>query len=143
LNDKREFFKLSVNAVLEILESALPDIEWTTGESYELIKKDFWLLDYTKQLKQLESDVNEFEKYAISQKWFPDKNNWEADIWNKMDFSVTIKKRLDTLVNGLQRRPEAVINKLKYLKDDDKWSRKEIKDLQRTFDDYKNKHTTH
>jgi hypothetical protein len=138
LRKDREFFKISVDSVLKILHENFPNITWITDEAYELIKKDYWLDTYNKNVDELIIEVDEFEKYAKTKSWYAKTNNkWYLDdSMNEHNFRV-LKKRINVLKEGIEKRPEAVAQKSIYLKSDDKWARHELIDIRNSFQEFK------
>jgi len=134
LNKDREFFKIPIESLLEILQTSLPNIEWNIGETYELKKKKNWLDSFKRELTKLSYDVEEFEKYAESKNWFYGKiqNKFEANIKNKVKYLKEAIERRDTRINEKNN---------KYIKDDikddDKYARDELKDILKNFQDFK------
>ncbi len=136
-NPLREFFKISIEDLFKILNTEMPDIVWATEQSYILNKKSKnteWLVEYTKNLNTLLKEVTDFEIYAKTKDWF--ESNFEDGLINKQKIE-RIKERLQILVEGLSRREYAIKDELyrsKFLKIDNKYAKKELNDLRKSFD---------
>jgi hypothetical protein len=144
-NDKREFFKISVNEALEILTKEITNIEWKTDCSYEIVKnKTDWVDTYTKKLKTLIDSIEEFEKKAIidfekdtfSDDWFPKKKLSSAG--NKDYFDKEIKYPVELLIRCLHiNRPNVLGTNFYKLKEDDAQLRKEVNQAIKKFEQFK------
>lgn len=139
LNKEREFFKISVETALETIQENIRDIEWNIGESYELIKKEYWVVSYKKTLNKLINDIDKFEKYAEEKNWCANTNDkWYSDnFMNKHNFDCYIKNKVKYLKDGIEKRPQVINEKCEYLKDDDKYAKKELRDVLKQFQDFK------
>ncbi len=135
VNKKREFFKISLEAVFEILRDNFPDISWIIGETYELIKKGYWIDTFKNTLDKLSYDVIEFENNAETKNWYGKSKYSEDNFRNKHKFDA-LKTQLKYLKDGIKRR-DTIPKDFEYLNEDDKYMRKMLKDIQKEFQDFK------
>jgi hypothetical protein len=137
LNKDREFFKVPIETVLETLKIKLPDIKWNIGATYELIKKEYWLDSFKNKLNKLACDINEFEQYAENKNWYGKDKYSNDNFGNKGRFNCYVKNRVKYLKDGIERRDDAVTGKYDSLKDDDKYVRKELREIIKEFQNFK------
>ncbi len=135
LNKDREFFRISFDKLLEILNEKLPDIDWTLEETYDLIRKEkdgSWFDEFIEEVNRLEVEINNLEKYL--------ETNAESKRYsgtNKRNFNYYLIDRLWYLKDAIKSRPSAVANKHPKLKKHDKESKKDLQKILRNVEKIK------
>jgi hypothetical protein len=134
LNKDREFFRISFDKLLQILNEKLPDIDWTLEETYDLIRKgkdSSWFDEFIEEVNRLEVEINNLEKYALTKNWGGDDINdpYGGVYYDNISKYNYIKIRIGQLRDALSKRPSVIdenvdgtitYNKGLYLKEDDK-----------------------
>jgi len=144
----REFFKINKEKAIKLINGEFQEIVWCDSPECkdETIKQSSKWKKFIEKYEHIHSEAIIFEKFMIEHKWFPNDNDYDADTRNRVNFEVIIKQNLKMLKDGINARPEAIKNKLPYIRIDDKSMREdldkieiELKSIQSRFKDKPNK----
>jgi hypothetical protein len=136
VNVSREFFRISLEEAIEKILAELPDIVWEDGSKCEdepVSNSTSWD-KFVENYNRVRSDATAFQEFMIEHKWFPNYNDFEAEIHNKMDYNVMIEQQLNTLKDGIDASPEAVRRELSTVKQDNKWMKKNLNEIESHLD---------
>jgi len=132
----REFFKLEVDAALEMITKERPELTWSEGHEYDL-KSELESRTQSKLFDDnltafttINSDAIAFRSFMKDHNWFPNKGDFESEINNKSEYEDMIEKPLGYIDQGIQNYAHAKNTKIEHIRADTTWIRKELATIQ-------------
>jgi len=129
-NTSREFFRINIDDALEKINEELPDLVWEDGSDCEDVPKSKRWDRFVEKYNRIRSDANTFQTFMIQNKWFPNSNDFEAEIHNESDYRVMVDQPLHAVKDGINARPDVVGSNFSKLQIDDKSIRNDLKKVE-------------